>query len=97
MELATSEIVTNIIKHAYRQAPGQLRGQISLLPDHVQVDLYDDGAPFDPSSVPAPALEDPHEGGYGLFIAQSALDELTYTPACPNGNHWRLIKRLKEN
>jgi sigma-B regulation protein RsbU (phosphoserine phosphatase) len=92
MELAASEIVTNIIQHAYRFAPGELRGHITLLPDRVELDLYDDGTPFDISAVPEPSLEEPHEGGYGLFIARQLADELAFVPATPDGNHWRLVK-----
>jgi PAS domain S-box-containing protein len=92
MELATSEIVTNVIKHAYHLSSGEVRGQITLLPDQAQLDLYDDGVSFDPSSIPAPDLTEPQEGGYGLYIADQMVDELVYTPASPEGNHWRMTK-----
>ena len=92
MELATSEIVTNVIEHAYRLSSGEMRGQITLLPDQIQLDLYDDGTLFDPSLLPPPDLGEPCEGGYGLFVARQLADELTYNPATPDGNHWRLIK-----
>jgi len=32
-------------------------------------------------------------GGYGLYLATSILDEVTYVTA-PEGNRWRLVKRL---
>lgn len=93
MELAASEIVTNVIQHAYRTSSGEMRGQITLLPDQIQLDLYDDGAPFDPSQVPASDLtEELQDRGRGLFVARQLTDELTYNPATPEGNHWRLIK-----
>jgi len=95
MELATSEVVTNIIRHAYHLSPGEVRGQITLLPDRIELDLHDDGTPFDLSSVPEPDLIAPQEGGYGLFVAHQVTDELTYTPATPDGNHWRLIKQAE--
>jgi len=70
-----------------------MRGQITLLPDQIQLDLYDDGTPFDPSQVPAPDLtEELQDRGRGLFVARQLTDELTYNPATPEGNHWRLIK-----
>jgi PAS domain S-box-containing protein len=96
MELAASEIVTNIIQHAYRFSPGEVRGQITLQPDQMALDLYDDGTPFDISTVPDPDLGQPQEGGYGLYIARQVTDELTFTPATPEGNHWRLVKRVGE-
>lgn len=96
MELAASEVVTNVIKHAYTGAGGEIRGQITLLPNRVELDLYDDGAPFDLPSIPPPDLAEPHEGGYGLLIVRKAVDEVTYTPASPDGNHWRLVKFSEE-
>jgi sigma-B regulation protein RsbU (phosphoserine phosphatase) len=92
LELVVSEIVTNVIKHAYRLTSGEIRGQIGLFPDRVEVDLYDDGTPFDLLSVPTPDLSKLQEGRYGLFIARQLTDELVYTPATPEGNHWQLIK-----
>ena len=93
MELATSEIVTNVIEHAYRLSSGEMRGQITLSPDQIQLDLYDDGTPFDPSQVPASDLtEELQDRGRGLFVARQLTDELTYNPATPEGNHWRLVK-----
>jgi sigma-B regulation protein RsbU (phosphoserine phosphatase) len=92
MELATSEIVTNVIRHAYGFSPGELRGQIILLPDRIELDLYDDGTPFDLSAVPEPNLDELREGGYGLLVARQLTDELVYVPATPDGNHWRLVK-----
>lgn len=91
-ELAASEIVTNIIRHAYHLSTGKVRGQITLLPDRMELDLYDDGAFFDMASVPMPDLSEPQEGGYGLLVARQLTDELTYCPATPDGNHWRLVK-----
>ncbi len=95
MELAASEIVTNVIQHAYRTSSGEMRGQITLLPDQIQLDLYDDGAPFDPSQAPPPALTELPDRGRGLFVARQLADELIYNPATPEGNHWRLIKRAE--
>lgn len=92
VELATSEIASNIIKHAYRAAPGRIRGTLYLLPDRLQLDLYDDGATFDPNALEPPNLGEIHEGGYGLFIAQKVLDELRYTARTAQGNHWKLVK-----
>lgn len=95
MELAASEIVTNIIKHSYAATSGQVRGAIHLDLDRVTVDLYDDGASFDWAEVPAPDMGEPQVGGYGLLIAEQTTDELTYVPGSPQGNHWRLLKSLE--
>jgi sigma-B regulation protein RsbU (phosphoserine phosphatase) len=96
VELAASEIVTNVIRHAYRGSSGEMRGKLVLLPHQVQLDLYDDGMPFEPTVVPLPDLSEPHEGGYGLAIARQLADELAYTASTPDGNHWRLVKNAED-
>jgi PAS domain S-box-containing protein len=95
LELAASEIVTNVVEHAYRELPGELRGQVQLEQDGMAVDLYDDGLPFDLAALPARDTRQARERGYGVHIARQLLDEISYTPGTAQGNHWRLVKRLR--
>jgi len=96
VELAASEIVTNIMEHAYRQAPGELRGQVSLLPGRLELDLYDQGESFDLTEITARQIEETQERGRGLEIVRQLMDEVSYTASEPNGNHWRLVKLAAE-
>jgi serine phosphatase RsbU (regulator of sigma subunit)/anti-sigma regulatory factor (Ser/Thr protein kinase) len=94
VELAVSEICTNIIQHAYLMAGGEIRGSLTPLVNGIQIDLYDDGASFDPATVPDPSLQvnSLNEGGYGLHIVRQIMDSVSYQANTPKGNHWRLIK-----
>jgi anti-sigma regulatory factor (Ser/Thr protein kinase) len=96
IQLAADEIFANIAGHAYEdRADGWV--SVSLAFDaasrRFMVELHDTGAPFDPSSVPAPDLDTLSEGGYGLFLAQTLMDDVIYTTR-PDGNCWLLIKQL---
>jgi sigma-B regulation protein RsbU (phosphoserine phosphatase) len=96
IELAISEICTNVIKHAYANAEGEITGCITLLNNGVQLDFYDQGQSFDPNTVPRPN-SDPHElaeGGYGLHIVRQIMDVVSYEQHPERGNHWHLIKFL---
>ena len=96
IELAISEICTNIIKHAYANAGGTIHGQITVLNNGMQLDFYDTGISFDPNSIPCPK-SDPHlleEGGYGLHIVRQIMDVVAYEHDHEKGNHWRLLKLL---
>ncbi|HVO19970.1 MAG TPA: SpoIIE family protein phosphatase [Anaeromyxobacter sp.] len=95
LELAASEIVTNVMEHAYRDRGGELRGQIHLEPDRVEIDIYDDGLPFDLAALPEQDPRQARERGYGVYIARQLVDEISYTPATPDGNHWRLVKSTR--
>ncbi|MEW5957363.1 MAG: SpoIIE family protein phosphatase [Chloroflexota bacterium] len=96
IELAISEICTNIIKHAYGETDGTITGSVTLLNNGVQLDFYDQGISFDPNTVPQPN-SDPHqliEGGYGLHIVRQIMDVVSYDNHPDYGNHWHLIKFL---
>ena len=92
LELAACEIITNIIKHSYQNSHGEMRGEVRLEMDRVQLDLYDDGLVFDVSSLPMTAPFELSESGYGVHIARQLVDEIGYSPATSAGNHWRLVK-----
>jgi sigma-B regulation protein RsbU (phosphoserine phosphatase) len=92
IELAASEIVTNIITHACRERSGDLRVQLTLSRHSLQIDSYDDGDSFDIGQVAVPEPDEMQEGGYGLFVVRQIVDELEYEPATLEGNHWRLVK-----
>jgi anti-sigma regulatory factor (Ser/Thr protein kinase) len=96
IELAISEICTNIVKHAYIDSSGDITGQVTLLNNGVQLDFYDQGVGFDPNSVPDPRSDatELKEGGYGLHIVRQIMDVVSYETTPTRGNHWHLIKFL---
>jgi len=94
---AFMEIYNNVAIHAYRHV-GVGNIEISLTPsaDELIIEIKDTGKPFDIAAVaPLPTELDPEalpEGGMGIHIAKTMLDEMTYEPGPPN--LWRLCKRL---
>lgn len=98
---AFMEIYNNVAIHAYqRRDHGAADGaiELSITPsDHdLVIELRDTGRAFDLDRVePLPEdLDDDTlpEGGMGIHIAKTMLDEMTYQPGPPN--LWRLRKRL---
>jgi two-component sensor histidine kinase len=93
---AFSEIFNNISIHAYeRKGQGEVKIEISPGDNHLLVTIEDSGKSFDIDSVTPPELESLPEGGMGIHIARSCLDELAYTPGPPN--LWRLTKYLTKD
>ncbi|MBN1889972.1 MAG: SpoIIE family protein phosphatase [Thermoflexales bacterium] len=89
LELASSEIVTAIIKRAHRAPAAQIHGEICLLTDRVQLNLYDNGTPVRPDAGLQPSWEP------GTPLTSRLVDEFTYTPGTPKGNHWQVVKHSR--
>lgn len=94
---AFMEIFNNIAIHAYqRKGGGEIEIEITPTKDGIVIEVKDDGRPFDLENVvdlPAELDEESlPEGGMGIHIAKTMLDEMTYEPGPPN--MWRLSKRL---
>ena len=94
---AFMEIFNNIAIHAYKRKDGGAI-ELALTPlDHeLVIEVRDHGNAFDLDEV-APLAADIDEdslpeGGMGIYIAKTMLDEMTYEPGPPN--LWRLRKRL---
>jgi len=93
---AFGEIFNNVAIHAYQRCRGPI--EISIAPGdrELVIEVKDQGHPFDPSAVPPlPSELDEDslpEGGMGIHIAKTMLDEVTYEAGPPN--LWRLCKRL---
>ena len=94
---AFSEIFNNVAIHAYqRKGGGSIEIAITPTERDLVIEVADHGRAFDldevpplPSELDADALP---EGGMGIHIAKTMLDEISYEPGPPN--LWRLRKRL---
>ncbi|MFT3696321.1 MAG: ATP-binding protein [Kofleriaceae bacterium] len=96
---AFAEIFNNIAIHAYqRRGNGTIELAITPKDGELLIELKDHGKSFDMDNVePLPEeLDDESlpEGGMGIHIAKTMLDEVTYEPGPPN--LWRLVKRMPE-
>ncbi|MGO4445140.1 ATP-binding protein [Mycobacterium sp. 2YAF39] len=95
IELAVSEIGTNIIAYSGDGKPVRLRMVVDVGPESVAVTFTDDGhpAPVDLSRITM--ADEAAESGRGLALAHRVLDELSYWRD-QQGNHWTLIRRRSE-
>lgn len=94
---AFAEIFNNVAIHAYQRRGGGMI-DIAIMPSdrELVIEVKDHGHPFDLDEVaPLPNELSPDtlpEGGMGIHIAKTMLDEVTYEPGPPN--LWRLCKRF---
>ena len=94
---AFAEIFNNVAIHAYQRKGGGMI-DIAITPSdrELVIEVKDTGRAIDIDEVP-PLPSDLDEaslpeGGMGIHIAKTMLDEMTYEPGPPN--LWRLCKRL---
>jgi anti-sigma regulatory factor (Ser/Thr protein kinase) len=94
LALAVTEICANIVRHGYRgTAGGDIEIQVSSEEGAVHVTILDRAPPFVPDRIEAPPPEALAEGGYGLALAQSVVDEIRFQQAPGRGNRTVLVKR----
>ena len=92
LQLVTSEALTNALRHSSHSG-SQVRLKYSLDPDAITITVTDFGVGFDPDSVRQPDFDECPEGGYGLFIMKSIMDDVRYEKT-DDGNNLLLIKKL---
>ncbi|MDP9427136.1 MAG: ATP-binding protein [Actinomycetota bacterium] len=92
--LAMSEACANIIKHAYGGQPGNpIDLRLVINPRSLILAIEDRGEKFDLAGYAPPDLTEPHEGGYGVFIIRSVMDEVDYDTSGQRGTILTLVKR----
>lgn len=98
VELAFSEAFTNICRHAYglyRQGPAII--EIIVTPEKLEFIFVDYGKGFDPDKIQCPNLDEPREGGLGLWLMKQVMDEYDYHSEAGTRNVLRLTKRLSSS
>ncbi len=92
--LATTEAVSNIVRHAHRNCPeAHLQVQCRFQADTFELSFLDEGEPFDISAVPNLDPSEMRVGGRGVFLMRALMDELTCQPRGERGNTLRMVKR----
>jgi serine/threonine-protein kinase RsbW len=97
-QMAVDEACANIIEHAYG---GEGQGLIRLVccprSDGLEVTIYDQGQPFDPTRLPTLNTQSPLEqrqtGGMGVFFIHKLMDRVEFKFGTSQGNQLILFKR----
>ncbi len=97
IQTAVDEACSNIIDHAYGgEDIGDIKIQIQEIKNGIQIELFDNGEPFDPEDVPEPDITSPleirKERGLGIFFMRKLMDKVIFEFSKVNGNALTLVK-----
>ena len=98
VQLALEEHLANIVRYAYDDGrEHEIKVVVSLAAPELQIQIEDDGCPFNPLEHPAPDLTLPLEkkpvGGLGIHMMKKSLDGVEYRWD-NDRNVLRMIKRM---
>jgi serine/threonine-protein kinase RsbW len=94
--MATDEATNNIMRHAHEGHPeSTINIKCFFHPDSIEVQLLDEGAPFDLAAVPHLDPSELRVGGRGVFLMRALMDELSCQPRGERGNTLRMVKRCR--
>jgi len=87
LELAVTEVVSNVIRHGYAGAAGrEVKLTLAIDNEEVRIEVIDSAAEFDPTRE-APGVPDvPAEGGFGVHLVEQLMDEVTHESGVGGGN-----------
>lgn len=98
LKLALTEAVSNSVRHAYADGGGFVSVAYVLSPDALAVEVEDDGKGFDPERPPALEGEELTEGGLGIAIIRTIVDEFElHSQPGVRGSRLRFVKRLQRS
>ncbi|MEI6306769.1 MAG: ATP-binding protein, partial [Deltaproteobacteria bacterium] len=90
LALVSSEALTNALRHS-ECAEMPVRLAYSFDSGGIVITVTDHGVGFDPDAVPLPNFEEGSEGGYGIYIMKTIMDDMLYEKTA-DGNNLILTK-----
>jgi serine/threonine-protein kinase RsbW len=85
-EIVITEVLNNIVEHAYADGPGEIDLTIRPAPDGLHCMVTDHGCPLPDGGLPGDSLpaddDGPPEGGFGWFLIRSLSQDVRYHRDC---------------
>jgi len=99
-DLALEEHVSNVVSYAYEDRTAhEILIRLSVVDQHLEIEVEDDGRPFNPLSQPPVdvtlPLEDKPIGGLGVHLIRTLMDVVEYRRVAGH-NILRMRKRMAE-
>jgi len=80
IQLAVQEAASNIVLHGLVPGSSQeIATELCLEGTVVHIDIIHEGIPFSPENVPSPSFDGSRDHGFGVFLINQLMDEVSYT------------------
>ena len=96
LKVAVSEACTNALKHGCLNKDGTYFVHYTMDQKRLIIEVCDNGEGIDVENVQCPDLDHPKEGGLGLYIIKTLMDEVEITNRENNGASIRMTKKVRE-
>jgi serine/threonine-protein kinase RsbW len=93
VELALTEALSNVIRHAYRgESSREIRLASSFVDGRLELRIVHWGEPFEPANYRRPDLDSTQPGGYGVHLIELLMDEVESRDMPGGGTQITLVK-----
>ena len=101
LQVALDEVVSNVIKYSWDDGRRhEFVVRITVQPDRVDLEIFDDGREFDPMTAlapnHAPGGRRPRPGGLGIHMIKKLVDHVAYE-RIDGRNHTTLSKTFEQS
>ena len=97
IKVAIAEACTNVIKHGICESDTNYSIDFELDDEKMTIVIRDRGNGFSCEEMEDPDLECPKEGGLGIFIIRSLMDDVNIVSAKGEGTTIKMIKYLGDD
>jgi len=97
--ISVSEVVNNAVIHGNGANPDKhVDVEVEIGPDRVSIAIQDEGAGFEPDTLPDPVAQENllREVGRGLFIVRAYMDEVHFQMVDGRGLRITLVKIVSD-
>lgn len=97
IKVALAEACTNVIKHGMCNKIDNYEIEFVMEENKITIEITDKGTGFSCKDVSEPDLNSPKEGGLGIFIIKSLMDEVDIKSDIGKGTEIKMIKYLGDD
>ena len=96
IKVAVAEACTNAIQHSSNGIE-EFHVDFEVASDRMAITVKDHGKGINEKDVKEPNLGELKEGGLGIFIIKSLMDEVSFSCELETGTEIKMVKFLQEN